>query len=176
MNIDILDRKVKIFLKNGMAIEGIVQQWHDEEALVKSFNSDNILIIFNPKENVIMVHVILDAQQPSEEKLDPIKSVPKEPDPQDLELDHYEPDPTLRVKKLAELRQLQIKQHKQDVSRHLTSWKVGAPQISEYPEYYEQSSNAQLSFINRAAKKAGRGAEPDTSGLQGVLGERRKTR
>lgn len=53
----LIGKKVKIFLKNGLSAEGIVVEWSDGKSILKSLNSDNILIINNCHENIIMTNV-----------------------------------------------------------------------------------------------------------------------
>ncbi|HVI43053.1 MAG TPA: hypothetical protein VM577_20795 [Anaerovoracaceae bacterium] len=165
---NLVGKTVKIFLKNGMTVEGWVQEQNEEVLVLKSPQSKNLLIVYKPSENLLMVHVILD--QP---KL--VTEVPTNPDPENLEMDHYEPDPTLRAKKLSELRQEQLKQHKLDVARHLTTWKLGNSKTYDQ-DYYEQPSLTQLSPINGPTKESKRSATSDSQRVPNVRRKTGKTR
>ena len=52
-----VDKKVKIFLKNGMAPEGLVISWSAKEVLLKSDENDCTLVIYYPSENIVMTKV-----------------------------------------------------------------------------------------------------------------------
>ena len=54
---NLIDKKVKIFFKNGLTAEGVVIEWTDKKSILKSEASDNILIINNSIDNVIMINV-----------------------------------------------------------------------------------------------------------------------
>lgn len=160
---NLVGKTVKIFLKNGMTVEGLMQEQAEDRFIIKSPQSKNLLIVFKPEENILMVHVILDEPKT-------IDGVPKNPDPEDLKLDHYESDMTLRAKKLAELRQEQLRQHKQDVARHLTTWKTGGAIIQE--GYYGQPSFTQHGSLNGAGEE---GSGSSATNLERLPRMHRKT-
>ena len=170
--ISLQNKKVRVIFKNGMSVDGIVQEWSNDLSILKNEDNDNLLLIYETSSNVMMVQVIvketkeewrkrradaLDALQKQEDEvayhdLDNelhqgasdyiVKEAQREainriqpPDPEELILDHYEPDPTLRVQKLAELRKLQLQEHKAQLKQHIKTWKAGTvPQVKyTYP-------------------------------------------
>ena len=46
---------VKVYLKDGPVVEGIVIAWNDQKGLLQAPGNQNRLIIYKPIENVIMV-------------------------------------------------------------------------------------------------------------------------
>ena len=61
---NLIDKKVKIFFKNGLTAEGVVIEWTDKKSILKSEATDNILIINNSIDNVIMINVSCDKTTP----------------------------------------------------------------------------------------------------------------
>jgi len=54
---NLVDKKVKIFFKNGLTAEGVVIEWSDKKSILKSEASNNILIINNSLDNIMMINV-----------------------------------------------------------------------------------------------------------------------
>lgn len=70
------NKKVKIFLKNGMALEGHVISWGTQEVLLKSDeeeSSDCTLIVYDPRENIIMTKVYEEPKPLTVEEQDALK-------------------------------------------------------------------------------------------------------
>lgn len=53
------DSLVKVYLKNGLIIEGIVLAWNNQKGLLRSPEGSNQLIICNPIKNVIMIKLLI---------------------------------------------------------------------------------------------------------------------
>lgn len=140
---NLVGKNVKIFLKNGMTAEGQVAESSEEEdeLLLRTKESPNLLIIFKPSENILMLQIINQEVRPKIQ----------EPDANQLKLDHYEPDPSLRGQKLAELRKLQTKEHRAQIREHLSSWKLDKKLSG--PSYYEQPFIPQSNSFLRPSKK-----------------------
>lgn len=157
------DKKVRVIFKNGMSVDGVVQEWSNDLSILKNEENDNLLMIYETSSNVMMVQVIveetkeerqkrrikaIDALNAMDDELsayqepdrrssnymynNPTKSHPPDPDPKELELEYYEPDPTLRAQKLAELRKLQLQEHKKQLGRHIKAWKAGGVAQTKY--------------------------------------------
>lgn len=140
---NLVGKNVKAYLHTGATVEGVIKEHNQEMLILKSPNSKNILIVYQPYENILMLQVLEEA----------IKVIPQEiAQPESPELDHYEPDPTLRVQKLAELRQLQVKEHKANLGRHITSWQGGPTNLNPVSNY-EYPNFTQPSTIDRSSKK-----------------------
>lgn len=171
-------KKVKILLKIGGSVEGFVKIWNEEYVLLTNFDSKNQLIINDPQQNILMIHVIL--EEISKKVLEPVE--PKvleqtlvDPDPKELQLDHYEPDSTLRFKKLAELRQAQLKEHKLNLSKHLTNWKNGQAN-KNYGEIDYYGNPSFINTISNGATQESNGSSPsNSSGLSRMHKKSSKT-
>jgi hypothetical protein len=150
------DRHVKVFFKNGLTCEGIVIQWVDNEAFLQSLDNEDILHLYNVKENVMMVKVFSIEMRDEDFVMEP----EPEPEPERFNGDHllqqqpparytraptaeaadykreaapiveppapavnFHPDTKhdLRLKKLAELRNMQKKALEEQVSKRMRS-------------------------------------------------------
>lgn len=166
-------KQVRIFLKTGASAEGIVQEWNEEHVLLSASDSKNLLLINDPQQNIIMVHIVL--EQESQKILEVTKKQVVDPNPEDLKLDHFEPDPTLRFKKLAELRQVQLKEHKKNLRRHMTNWKPNAAKKGyEALDYYEHPSFTNTTS-NSSAQESDGSITPNSTGLPRVQRKTSKT-
>lgn len=58
-NISFKEAQVKIFFTNGMTAEGVVISCDTQEMILKNINSDNLLTIFNPRENILMIKAVV---------------------------------------------------------------------------------------------------------------------
>lgn len=145
--ISLQDKKVRVIFKNGMSVDGIIQEWSNDLSILKNEDNDNLLLIYETSTNVMMVQVIVketkeewrkrraDAIEALEQEAKATYSEIKDPNPKELELECYEPDPTLRAQKLAELRKLQLQEHKKQLQQHIKAWRAGGvPQVKyTYP-------------------------------------------
>lgn len=106
--------KIKCLFKTGHIIEGVVQEFTDKYAVIK--NNAGEIIIFDPSWNNICFFKIigseLDASKPISQA---IKKIVEEAEPSGLSVKESSLD--LRAKKLAELRMLQLKEHKENINK-----------------------------------------------------------
>lgn len=149
--ISLQGKRVRVIFKNGMSVDGIVQEWSDSLSILKNEETENLLLIYETSSNVMMVHVIVKENEEivrprieneqgasdyieEEARREAINRI-QPPDSEELILDHFEPDPTLRVQKLAELRKLQLQEHKKQLKQHIKAWRSGeVPQVKyTYP-------------------------------------------
>lgn len=65
---------VKVYLKDGPVVEGIVIAWNDQKGLLQAPGNQNRLIIYKPIENVMMVKL----SYPEIEEEDEIEESPPE--------------------------------------------------------------------------------------------------
>jgi hypothetical protein len=112
---------IKIFFKNGLIEEGIVDSWSDNSSTLKSLESNNILIVQNCKENIIAIKILVDVvreEVPKEVK----QQQPHQTIASETVIDLPNKNYSLRVKKLAELHELKRKQELENVRQHLTTF------------------------------------------------------
>lgn len=119
--------KIKLFFKNGIIEEGYVQYWSNNQATLKSINSDNLLIIFNVQENIMAAKIILETDDEESKSLNitynknelSIEGTPRE----DIDYEQYKaPTHEQRIKKLAELRSEAKELEQEKVKKQLTSF------------------------------------------------------
>ena len=59
---------IKVFFKNGLTCEGIVIKWKDNQAFLSSLSNDDILHLYNLKEDVMMVRIFAQEEEEEEEE------------------------------------------------------------------------------------------------------------
>lgn len=127
-----LDKQVVITLKTGIGIKGIPTIWNNDEVVVSYQDSDNYTVIFNPSENIMMISVYEEDEDPVRYASDLIDTgePPKYDcvDPPEPELDHFEPDPELRALKLADLHIKRSDAIKEQLNHHFKN------QVARMPE------------------------------------------
>lgn len=113
---------VKLSLKSGLQVEGIVESWSKEEVILSTKGSQNKLYIFNVMENVILAKVVLDdkprqVMENLKKQFEEVKAAPIG---------------DLRIKKIAELKTMMNEQEKIDIAESLTEHKVSTTNKANY--------------------------------------------
>jgi len=93
---------VKLIFRNGFVEEGIIDFWSAQRAVLRSFSSDNVLIIQNTEQDVLAIKIYRDERQVQSPQPSMQVAVDDE-----LKPDRYYRDERLRLMNLAELRRLQ---------------------------------------------------------------------
>ena len=107
---------VKVIFKNSTQLEGIVEYWQDQRAVLKSEDGNNLMIIMNPSEDVMAVKISLNV-------VDPVKAEAVASGLQS-EFEEVRASPSrdeLRLLKLADLRKELNNQEKEIISGKLKS-------------------------------------------------------
>lgn len=55
-----LGKHVKCFMRSTMVLEGIVEEWSDNEVVLKSLDGESLMIIHRPLEDIMITKVVLD--------------------------------------------------------------------------------------------------------------------
>ncbi len=55
---------VKCFLRNGNAIEGVVDSWANGEVVLRTLDGESLMIIHDPKQDIMLTKVLL-VQEPT---------------------------------------------------------------------------------------------------------------
>jgi hypothetical protein len=58
MNFEI-NQHVKCIFKNGSIIEGIIQSWSKDEAILLSLHDDSLMVILHPSDDLILVKIVI---------------------------------------------------------------------------------------------------------------------
>ena len=123
-----------ITLETGVGIEGIPTHWDDKEVVITYPNNSNYTVIFNPDENIMMVSVLANQGFDDEQMLDnrmAIDNIVAE-ESEVVRLDHFEPDPTMRVLKLADLYLKKKEAIKDQLDKHFKQRVATMPQAPCY--------------------------------------------
>jgi len=94
---------IKILFRNGLVEEGVVIEWTGKQAVIKSLNSEDLLVIQNTEMDVQAVKIHVEG---------PVKKQPVFID-EEVELDEPVRDPYLRAKSLTELKLLRAKEERE---------------------------------------------------------------
>jgi sRNA-binding regulator protein Hfq len=68
---------VKLFLRNGMALEGIVEESTAAQVVLQSLNDQSLMIIHRPNEDIMLTKIMVELPPMSEQKEEP--APPPEP-------------------------------------------------------------------------------------------------
>ena len=127
---------VKLFFKNGVQVEGRIESW-GKEIVISSDGSSNYLVVTRPKE--IMMYKMINVQAP---KTMPTQDVPPpvQQEPTNIEDDNeyvaVEPQESAidftKLKTIAELRKLQLKEEKEAIAKKLKDHHIGETKQVEY--------------------------------------------
>ena len=155
-----IGKRVKIFFRNGMTCEGFVSKWANNEAVLRSLESDDVVFLPDVKEDVFMVRFFFQDKEvvekppkeglppiiePELEKPKPIKAQAQVPPSQPKKvIDKQE----LRLKKLVELRAQQKKELEENVSKRLKSH---VPTNIQRPTYVQPSFTKPVSKNNTSS-------------------------
>jgi hypothetical protein len=133
---------IKCFLRNGNVLEGIVETWSDTEIVLKTLDSQNLMIIHDPKQDIMLTKVLFDVQAPApsraQEIADKIKAkAAKEGQP--------EPDePSLDVMTKAQLQVELAEQERRVVAEklkdHYLDSQAPRKKTYGYPGFFKKSS------------------------------------
>ncbi len=119
MNIE-KGQHVKYFLRNGMVLEGIVEEDTAAQVVLQALDGQSIMILHHPAEDIMMTKVVLTEQSPEIPEEQP-QAEPTEMQEQikgKLQEVHQMPeDPELQKKTIAELRQLVMEQERQIITQ-----------------------------------------------------------
>lgn len=123
---NLVGKRVKIFFKNGTGLEGLVDNWNNNEAVLKTDQSNDLLIIYQPQENIMMLKVFMD--------------VPNISEPEYQKQPSSEIDPQTSLEKLIEMRKEHIKNEKLIVKNKIHSPSFGASGVRyESPDFTKSS-------------------------------------
>jgi hypothetical protein len=120
------DKYIKCAFKNGTFIEGIVQLWTKEEAVLQSYDGSS-MIIAHPEKDILFVKVML--HRPKEESMRPVEEIKGDISNKLKEI-QSDPDapPDLQNKSISELRKMVVDQDKQImVNKIRTHFAGGVP-------------------------------------------------
>lgn len=126
------DQYVKCFMRTGMLIEGIVEEWSDAQIILRSLDDQSLMIIHCPNEDIMLTKIMLKNIEKS--PVVPASQMQEKIKNKLYETQESADDPELQNKNIEELRQLVIEQDRQIIANktkeHFGS--AGAGQTTKY--------------------------------------------
>jgi len=115
---------VKVLLRNGTLVEGLVEEWFNNHVQLKSLDGESVLILTRPEEDIMLIKILLDKlpEKTALKNPDDYRSSKEDADhfcssfDNPLVTDYNNPD---EVKSLAELRIELAKQERRIIAEKL---------------------------------------------------------
>jgi hypothetical protein len=128
------NQHVKCVFKNGTLVEGIVESWTKEEAILTSLDGESMLIIPRPDDDIMLIKLVL-SKPIVKEKTKP--ELPKTELEQKFNEVLAQPSDTPgRVETLAELRIELAEADRKIITDKLKDHHIGTPQQTKYEYMY----------------------------------------
>jgi len=167
-------QQVKIIFRNGHSAEGIVLHWGVDLWVLRGLINADQLLIYSPLETVQMVQILLslavEPQPPTPQRKDLPRGSLELPgtisQPPVPRLSEPEPQLDLRNQKLAQLRQLQIQAHQEQIKNELRTFTLDTPTKTEY------GTITQLGPLKRAQPKTSIGQGDHAASLPRLQAQR----
>ena|SRR5258706_10131211 len=99
------NQHVKCFMRSGMVLEGIVEEWTEAQVVLKSIDDQSLMIVHRPIDDIILTKIILRAPKIIPQLKEGIKNK--------LQEIQQTEDPDLNKKNITELQQMVIEHDKQ---------------------------------------------------------------
>lgn len=125
---------VKCILRNGAIAEGIVEEWFANTVQLRSLDNESILIITHPSEDIMLIKIVLEKKEESEEPV-PTESEVREFESHFQEVaDKTDPNDVDQIKTLAQLRIELNKQERRIIAEKLREHRPGGtiPAVKNY--------------------------------------------
>lgn len=147
---------VRVLFRNGLSMDGIVEEWCGNYAQLKSTTDESTIIITNPTEDIMVIKILAEevpeeTSEESEEKEPEVISIPLAPsrssaevfrDPPSFSEPHSAYD-LARNKSLAELKIMANEQERQIIANKLKN---------HYPSQTKRPQYGYLGFFKRPTK------------------------
>lgn len=122
-----INTHVKILLRNNSIVDGIVQEWNNNQIILQS-NDNSIIVILHPSQDIILYKIVMNISDKEEIKQDIKKYEPdnnSELEEQFKKTYEKSSEDPLRLKSLAELKILMNKEERQNIANKLRSHYIG---------------------------------------------------
>ena len=123
-------------LRNSIVAEGTVEEWSDDQCVLKSADKKNLIILPDPRQDIIMIKVILDESKPIAKPPAPVTKTQIANTIMSIRdqfnhISHYPPS-DLRNQKLAQLKILLIEEEKKEIAEKLRNHHIGQVKETSY--------------------------------------------
>lgn len=138
-------QRVKCIFRNGVVAEGLVEEWFNNTAKLRSLDDQSILIITNPTADIMLIKIMLDNHPNLSDNTLPtitesIEQAQSNKSSETLVVDPYNPDYT---KSLVDLRKELAEQSRRIIAEKLKEHRptIGGGKVKyEYPGSNKKSS------------------------------------
>lgn len=139
-------QQIKCIFRNGATAEGIVDEWSEHTAKLRSLDGQSILIIMRPTEDIMLIKVLLSDNLKINAPLPTISQelemqIDSQDEEESIPINPFNPDYN---KKLVELRKELANQEKRIIVEKLREHRpsIGATKVKyEYPGSGKKSSS-----------------------------------
>lgn len=140
---------VKYFLRNGMILEGIVEEDTASQVVLRSIDGESLMIIHRPAEDILLTKVML-TDPISDKKIEPNLTEAQEKIKTKLqEVQQAEIDPELQEKNITELRDM-VREQERQIMINRKREHFGTPGSAKRNVPY---SNPQVDMLRKNFKK-----------------------
>lgn len=142
MNMIERGQHVKCFMRNGMSLEGIVEEWLPGQAVLKSLDGKSLMFIHRPGDDILLTKVVLEEPEIIPEETKVVEETERKEHVRQKLTEVLQPDvePELQKKNIQELRQMVQDQDRQIIANktkeHFGS--PGAGKTTHYSSPYTQ--------------------------------------
>lgn len=132
----IVGKHIKCFLRNGMVLEGIPEEWSDSRVVLKALDGQSLMIVHSPTEDILLTKVMLVEvpEIPEETKVVEETDAKEQVREKLHEVLESGDDPKLQQMNLKQLRALVVQQEKQMIAQkrkeHFPSGSTGMAKYS----------------------------------------------
>jgi hypothetical protein len=162
-------QRVKCFMRTTTVLEGIVEEWSDNQVVLKSLNGESLMIVHRPLEDIMITKIVLEKileENPGKEPIIPVRpSQGKTTMAEALKQVLESTDEDLNQANLKRLRELVVEQDKKLIAQ-------------KRKEHFGNTGNAKMavnysnSFLLGGAYKPGK--LPNTPGVVMTQNHRKK--
>ncbi len=71
-----IGQHVKCFMRSTMVLEGTIEEWSNSQVVLKSLDSESIMIIHHPQDDIMITKIVLD-KNPEEKPLNEAEKIKK---------------------------------------------------------------------------------------------------
>jgi hypothetical protein len=121
-----IDQHVIFYLQNNISIEGIIEFYSEEEAILTSLNGLSKLIIPHPERDIVFAKIVLESL-----KKQPLSEI-KEKISTEIREVLKEPNEDLRGKSIRHLKALVAEQDRKIMVERIKNHQLGEPRIVDY--------------------------------------------
>lgn len=139
---------VKCVMRNSLVLEGIVEEWSEARVVLRSIDSESLMIIHRPADDILLTKVMLTELIP-EKKVEHSPTEAQEKIKAKLQEARLADDPELQEKSIAELRDM-VKEQERLIIVNKRREHFGSPGSAKRTVPY---SNPQVDMLRKNRKE-----------------------